>query len=286
MSNGTTGVLYVVATPIGNLEDMSARAARVLAEVALIAAEDTRHSARLLDHFGIATKMQPLHEHNETAQVTALLALLRNGKSIALISDAGTPLVSDPGFRLVQAAQAAGLRVAPVPGACAAIAALCVAGLPTDRFVFEGFPPPKSAARRAAFEALRHEPRTLIFYETPHRLAESLDDMRAVFGPARPAVLARELTKQFETVRAAPLGELAAWVAGDANQQRGESVVVVHGAPPAQERGLDADAERILRVLLKELPVKQAAALAAEIVGLKKNQLYQYALTIKEVGKG
>jgi len=286
MSNGTTGVLYVVATPIGNLEDMSARAARVLAEVALIAAEDTRHSARLLDHFGIATKMQPLHEHNETAQVTALLALLRNGKSIALISDAGTPLVSDPGFRLVQAAQAAGLRVAPVPGACAAIAALCVAGLPTDRFVFEGFPPPKSAARRAAFEALRHEPRTLIFYETPHRLAESLDDMRAVFGPARPAVLARELTKQFETVRAAPLGELAAWVAGDANQQRGESVVVVHGAPSSQERGLDADAERILRVLLKELPVKQAAALAAEIVGLKKNQLYQYALTIKEVGKG
>jgi 16S rRNA (cytidine1402-2'-O)-methyltransferase len=279
------GVLYVVATPIGNLEDMSARAARVLASVALIAAEDTRHSARLLDHFGIATKMQPLHEHNEVEQVAALLALLRQGKSIALISDAGTPLVSDPGFRLVQAAQAEGLRVVPVPGACAAIAALSVAGLPTDRFAFEGFSPPKSAARRAAFEALRHETRTLIFYETPHRLAESLDDMRAVFGPARRAVLARELTKQFETVRAAPLGELVAWVSGDDNQQRGESVILVHGAPPAQERGLDADAERILRILLKELPMKQAAALAAELTGLKKNQLYQYALALKNARK-
>lgn len=280
MSNNS-GVLYVVATPIGNLEDMTARAVRVLSEVALIAAEDTRHSARLLDHFGIATKMQPLHEHNEAAQTAGLLGLLRQGKSIALISDAGTPLISDPGFRLVQAARAEGLRVAPVPGACAAIAALSVAGLPTDRFAFEGFPPTKPAARRAVFEALRNETRTVIFYETPHRLAESLQDLRDVFGPERPAVLARELTKQFETVRAAPLGELAAWVAGDANQQRGESVVLVHGAPPAEGRGLDAEAERILRILLQELPVKQAAALAAAITGLKKNQLYQYALDLK-----
>ena len=272
----------MVATPIGNLEDMSARAVRVLSEVALIAAEDTRHSAKLLSHYAIGTKMQSLHEHNEGEQVAALLARLRRGESIALISDAGTPLVSDPGFRLVQAAVAAGLRVVPVPGACAAIAALSVSGLPTDRVVFEGFPPPKSAARRAAFEALRHETRTLVFYETPHRLAESLDDMRDVFGPARPAVLARELTKQFETVRAAPLGELAAWVAGDADQQRGESVILVHGAPPAHERGLDAEAERILRVLISELPLKQAAALAAELTGLKKNRLYQYALELKE----
>ncbi|MBI5612666.1 MAG: 16S rRNA (cytidine(1402)-2'-O)-methyltransferase [Gammaproteobacteria bacterium] len=281
MSNNTNGVLYVVATPIGNLEDMTARAARVLSEVALIAAEDTRHSARLLDHFGIDTKMLPLHEHNEAEQTAALLQLLRQGKSVALISDAGTPLVSDPGFRLVQAAQAAGVRVAPVPGACAAIAALSVAGLPTDRFVFEGFPPPKPAARRAAFAALRAETRTVIFYETPHRLAECLQDLRDVFGAERPAVLARELTKQYETVRAAPLAELAAWVAGDANQQRGESVLLVRGAPPAEERGLDAEAERILRVLLQELPVKQAAALAAAITGLKKNRLYQYALDSK-----
>lgn len=280
MSNNS-GVLYVVATPIGNLEDMTARAVRVLSEAALIAAEDTRHSARLLDHFGIATKMQPLHEHNEAAQTAGLLGLLRQGKSVALISDAGTPLISDPGFRLVQAARAEGLRVAPVPGACAAIAALSVAGLPTDRFAFEGFPPPKPAARRAAFEALRDETRTVILYETPHRLAECLQDLRDVFGPERPAVLARELTKQFETVRAAPLGELAAWVAGDENQQRGESVVLVHGAPPAGGRGLDAEAERILRILLDELPVKQAAALAAAITGLKKNQLYQYALELR-----
>ncbi len=286
VSSNTSGVLYVVATPIGNLEDMTARAVRVLSEVALIAAEDTRHSARLLDHYGIATKMQPLHEHNEAAQTAALLGLLRHGKSVALISDAGTPLISDPGFRLVQAARAEGLRVVPVPGACAAIAALSVAGLPTDRFAFEGFPPPKPAARRAAFAALRSETRTLIFYETPHRLVECLDDLRDVFGPERPAVLARELTKQFETVRAAPLGELAAWVTGDENQQRGESVLLVHGAPPAEERGLDAEAERILRVLLHELPVKQAAALAAAITGLKKNQLYQYALALKGAERG
>ena len=283
MSNITSGVLYVVATPIGNLEDMSRRATRVLSEVVVIAAEDTRHSAGLLGHFGIATKMQPLHEHNEAAQTTAMIGLLRQGKSVALISDAGTPLVSDPGFRLVQAAHAEGLRVVPVPGACAAIAALSVAGLPTDRFAFEGFPPSKSAARRAAFEALRDETRTVIFYETPHRLVESLQDMRDVFGPERASVLARELTKQFETVRAAPLGELAAWVAGDENQQRGESVILVHGAPPARESGLDAEAERILRILLQELPVKQAAALAAAITGLKKNQLYQYALDLKGV---
>jgi len=283
MSNTTSGVLYVVATPIGNLEDMTRRATRVLSEVAVIAAEDTRHSARLLGHFGIATKMQPLHEHNEAAQTAAILGLLFQGKSVALISDAGTPLVSDPGFRLVQAAHAEGLRVVPVPGACAAIAALSVAGLPTDRFVFEGFPPPKSVARRAAFAALRAENRTVIFYETPHRLAESLQDMRDVFGPERAAVLARELTKQFETVRAAPLGELAAWVASDENQQRGESVILVHGAPPGRESGLDAETERLLRILLHELPVKQAAALAAAITGLKKNQLYQYALDLKGV---
>jgi 16S rRNA (cytidine1402-2'-O)-methyltransferase len=171
--------------------------------------------------------------------------------------------------------------VVPVPGACAAIAALSVAGLPTDRFAFEGFPPPKPAARRAAFEALRGETRTVIFYETPHRLVECLQDLRDVFGPERPAVLARELTKQFETVHGAPLGELAAWVAGDENQQRGESVILVHGAPLAEERGLDAEAERILGILLHELPVKQAAALAAAITGLKKNQFYQYALDLK-----
>jgi len=281
VSNEIQGILYVVATPIGNLEDMSARAVRVLSEVALIVAEDTRHSAKLLGHYGIATRTQSLHEHNESEQVEPLLKLLRQGKPIALISDAGTPLVSDPGFRLVQAAVAAGIRVAPVPGACAAIAALSVSGLPTDRVVFEGFPPSKPAARSKALEALRHEPRTLVFYESPHRLVECLQDLCAVFGAARNAVLARELTKQFETVRAAPLGELVAWVTGDVNQQRGESVILVHGAPPIEEGGLDAEAERILRVLLEELPLKQAAALAAGITGLKKNRLYQHALEIK-----
>jgi 16S rRNA (cytidine1402-2'-O)-methyltransferase len=274
------GILYVVATPIGNLEDLSSRAQRTLSDVDLIAAEDTRHSNKLLSHYGILTPITALHEHNEREKAPELIAILGKGKNLALISDAGTPLVSDPGYRLVRAAHEAGIRVAPVPGACAAIVALSASGLPSDRFAFEGFPPTKRAARRAWLERLVFEPRTLIFYESPHRIAESLGEMAATFGDAREAVFARELTKQFETVRHTNLGELAKWVAADANQQRGEIVVLVHGAaPPEDDAG--EEAARILRILLRELPVSQAAALTAEITGKKRNQLYELALLIK-----
>ena len=279
MSN-QPGVLYVVATPIGNLDDLSPRALLTLNEASLFAAEDTRHSSKLLRHFGILTPLTAFHEHNEREKAAELVALLGAGKSIALISDAGTPLVSDPGYRLVRAAHAAGIRVVPLPGACAAIVALSASGLPSDRFAYEGFPPVKGAARRAWFEALAGEPRTLIVYESPHRIVESLHDMVAVFGAAREAVYARELTKQFETVRHATLDELARWVAEDANQQRGEIVVLIHGAAPAAANTSD-EAARILRILIKELPVSQAAALAAEITGQKRNQLYELALQLK-----
>lgn len=270
-------VLYVVATPIGNLADMVPRAVSILQSVALIAAEDTRHSRRLLDHFDIRTRCVAYHDHSGAAELSALLAELQAGRSIALISDAGTPLVSDPGYRLVDAALDAGIRVVPVPGACAAIAALSAAGLPTDRFVFEGFLPAKSAARRQRLERLLREPRTLVFYEAPHRLLETLSDLRELFGPQRVAVLARELTKLHETIRRAPLSELCAWVAADSNQTRGECVVLVQGCPEPEHA--DAGSERILRLLLDELPLKQAAALAARITGHKKNELYQLALS-------
>jgi 16S rRNA (cytidine1402-2'-O)-methyltransferase len=279
------GTLYVVATPIGNLEDMTPRALRTLSEADLIAAEDTRHSGRLLRHFGIGAKTEAIHEHNERSQVPRLVEILKGGKSIAFITDAGTPLVSDPGFHLVRAARQAGIRVVPVPGACAAIAALSAAGLPSDRFVFEGFPPAKSAARRAVFEKLREESRTLIFYESPHRILESLKDMSEVFGPGREAVLARELTKQFETLRAGGLEELLEWASRDADQQLGEFVILIHGVPRAEREVVDEEAGRVLKILLDELPVSQAAALAARITGLKKNKLYEYALAFKESGQ-
>jgi 16S rRNA (cytidine1402-2'-O)-methyltransferase len=279
MSNA--GTLYVVATPIGNLEDMTPRAIRILSEVDLIAAEDTRHSGKLLKHFGIEAKTEALHEHNERSQVPRLIDILQAGKSIAFITDAGTPLVSDPGFHLVRSARQAGLTVIPVPGACAAIAALSAAGIPSDRFVFEGFPPAKSAARRAVFEKLREEARTLIFYESPHRILESLKEMTEIFGPGREAVLARELTKQFETVRSGTLTELSEWVNHDPHQQLGEFVILIHGVPRAEREAVDEDAERVLRILLEELPVSQAATLAAKITGLKKNRLYEYALNLK-----
>lgn len=279
MSN-VPGTLFVVATPIGNLEDFSPRAQRILSEVDLIAAEDTRHSARLLSHYGILTPMTAFHEHNEAAKTDEVLNLLQAGQRLALISDAGTPLVSDPGYRLVRAVQRAGVRVVPVPGACAAIAALSVSGLPSDRFAFEGFPPARSAARRAWLERLEREPRTLIFYESPHRIVESLADMATVLGEHRDAVFARELTKQFETIRAMTLGEMTQWVADDRHQQLGEIVIVVHGARP-EEQGETVELRRMLRVLLKVLPVSQAAAVAAELSGRKKNELYELALSLK-----
>ncbi len=273
MSRVQPGCLWVVATPIGHRDDLSARAIETLRAVALIAAEDTRHSRPLLLHHGIATPLVALHDHNEREVVDALVARLQGGESVALISDAGTPLISDPGFRLVRAARAAGIRCAPIPGACAAIAALSVAGLPSDRFVFEGFLPAKAAARRSRLQELAGESRTIIFYESSHRVAESLADMRDVFGAEREAVLARELTKMFETVLGEPLAALAARVAADPDQQRGEHVILVAG------RGEEADArfaegQRVFAILRDELPPAKAAKLAAAISGAPRKALY------------
>jgi 16S rRNA (cytidine1402-2'-O)-methyltransferase len=278
--SGQPGVLYVVATPIGNLEDMSPRARAVLAAVDVVAAEDTRHSGTLLNHFGIKTRLISLHDHNEAARAAELIPRLQAGESVALISDAGTPLISDPGFDLVRAARAAGIVVSPIPGASALVAALSVSGLPTDRFVFEGFLPAKSAARRERLQTLAGETRTLVFYESVHRLRESLEDMATVFGAGRRAVLARELTKLHEGVREESLEALARWAGEDPAAGKGEVVLMVAGAVLAADSGLEAEVERVLKALLAELPVKQAAALAAEITGQKKNALYERALAL------
>ncbi len=282
-----TGALYVVATPIGNLEDMSPRAIRALSQADLIAAEDTRHSTPMLRHFGIERPVMAFHEHNERTKLHQLLRRLDDGQNVALVSDAGTPLVSDPGFHLVRAARAAGIPVVPVPGPCAAIVALSASGLPSDRFAFEGFPPAKVAARRARFEELRADPRTLIFYESAHRITASLDDMVDIFGRDRPGVFARELTKQFETVNSATLGALRDWVLGDPNQRRGEIVVLIHGARATADQEVDAEADRVMQILQSELPPRQAAALAARITGAKKNWLYERSLRQTDrVGSG
>jgi len=268
------GTLFIVATPIGNLDDLTPRARRTLADADLIAAEDTRHSATLLQHFGIATRCVALHEHNERDVSADLVERLRAGTTIALISDAGTPLISDPGFRLVRAAREAGIRISPVPGACAAIAALSAAGRPSDRFVFEGFLPAKAAARRAHLQALRHETRTLVFYESSHRIVETLADLAAEFGTGRRAVVARELTKLFETVLDGTLAELSARVSADANQQRGEFVVLVGGADDDAAAARLAAGRRAFDLLRRELPPGRAARLAAEISGAPRNALY------------
>ena len=269
----TPGTLHVVATPIGNLGDLSPRALEVLRSVSAICAEDTRHTRQLLAHFGLERPLLALHQHNEDAQADQLVARLQAGDSLALVSDAGTPLVSDPGFRLVRAARAQGVRVSPVPGACAAIAALSVAGVPSDRFVFEGFLPAKGGARRERLSQVAAETRTLMFYEAAHRIEETLADMAAVFGPARRAVVARELTKLFETVLDGTLSELQARVAADPNQRKGEFVVVVEGA------GEDADAriregQRLFAKLGEYLKPSQAAKLAAELSGAPRKALY------------
>ena len=272
------GTLFVVATPIGNLQDLTPRALQVLRDVSLIAAEDTRHSARLMQHFGIATPMTACHDHNEREKGLRLVERLLAGDDIALISDAGTPLISDPGFHLVRQAREAGVKVSPVPGACALIAALSAAGMPSDRFAFEGFLPAKAHGRQQRLQALLAEPRTWLVYEAPHRLLECLRDMQQVLGSQRRVLLARELTKTFETLHAAPLDELVAWVAADADQQRGECVLVVEGAPEPEADEGSAQALRVLDLLLAELPVKRAARLAADITGVRKNLLYQVAL--------
>jgi 16S rRNA (cytidine1402-2'-O)-methyltransferase len=273
-SPGTSkGTLYVVATPIGNLADLSPRALATLKAVAAICAEDTRHTRQLLAHFGVEKPLLALHEHNEGEIADKLVARLVAGESLALVSDAGTPLVSDPGYRLVRAARAAQVKVSPVPGASAVIAALSVAGLASDRFVFEGFLPAKSSARRERLARLASEPRTLVFYESAHRIADSLADMTIAFGAERPAVLARELTKLFETVLDGSLAQVQAQVAADPNQRRGEFVVIVEGA------GDDADANiiegrRLYARLNEYLPPSTAAKLAADLSGAPRKALY------------
>jgi 16S rRNA (cytidine1402-2'-O)-methyltransferase len=274
MAQGAAGKLWVVATPIGNLDDLSPRAQQALREADLIACEDTRHSAALLKHCAIATRTLALHEHNEREASQDLVRRMLEGTTVALISDAGTPLVSDPGFHLVRAARAAGIVVSPLPGPCAAIVALSAAGLASDRFVFEGFLPAKSAARRARLQVLRTETRTLIFYESSHRIVESLADMRQVFGAARTAVLARELTKLFETVLDGTLEDLCARVAADANQQRGEFVVLIAGADADADAARLTEGRRVFELLRSELPPSRAAKVAAEITGASRKALY------------
>lgn len=273
--------LYVVATPIGNLRDITLRALEVLAAADVVAAEDTRNTAHLLTHHDIsANRLMAVHQHNERGAAEKIIALLQSGQSIAFVSDAGTPAVSDPGALLVQAVLAAGLRVIPIPGASAVIAALSAAGLAAPHFLFYGFLPNKSAARCTALQALSEHPYTLVFYEAPHRIVECVADLCAVLGGQRQIVLAREVTKLFETIHRCTLQDAEAWLLSDSNQQRGEFVVLVSGAVPLPE-GLDAETKRVLTLLLADLPLKQAVQLAVQITGGNRNELYQRALAIK-----
>ncbi len=271
--------LYVVATPIGNLGDMSRRAVEVLREASLIAAEDTRHSLRLLQHFGIDTPTLAYHDHSDERAVARIVDCLAAGGSVALVSDAGTPLISDPGYRLVRAMQDRGFAVHPIPGACAAIAALSVSGLATDRFLFEGFLPSKPGTRRNRLRELERETATLVFYEAPHRVLETLRAMADVFGGAREAAMAREITKAFETVRRGRLDELCDFVAGDRQQQKGEIVLLVSGRARRQgEDDLPPDAVALLVRLAGELPARRASSVVADLTGLRKKSLYEYLL--------
>jgi 16S rRNA (cytidine1402-2'-O)-methyltransferase len=273
--------LYVVATPIGNLRDITLRAMDVLATADVVAAEDTRNTAHLLSHHAIRAKqLISVHQHNERGAADKIIALLQTGQSVAFVSDAGTPAVSDPGALLVQAVLAAGLRVIPIPGASAVVAALSVAGLNHAHFLFYGFLPNKSAARRAALQTLQEHACTLVFYEAPHRIVECVADLCAVLGGERQIVLAREITKLFETIHSCRLSDADTWLMSDSNQQRGEFVVLVSGAPAQQ--GLSRETERILKLLLAELPLKQAVQLATQISGEGRNELYQLALQLKQ----
>ncbi|QTR50503.1 16S rRNA (cytidine(1402)-2'-O)-methyltransferase [Candidatus Thiothrix anitrata] len=274
------GILYCVATPIGNLEDITARALRILAEVSKVYAEDTRVTRRMFTHFGIQNTLESLHDHNETSRVAQIQRELAEGMNVALVSDAGTPLISDPGYKLVNALGAAGCKIVPVPGASALIAALSVAGLPTDRFAFEGFLPAKSVSRRKLLTGLEAESRTLVFYESSHRIADLLEDMIAVFGGERQIVVLRELTKLYESIYRGTATEILQHMAADSDRSRGEFVVVVAGK--VCDESADAlavlNADKVLAVLLEVLPVKQAAAVAARLTGLPENQLYRQAL--------
>ncbi len=277
MSN-LAGILYVVATPIGNLEDVTQRALRVLSAVSAIAAEDTRRTRQLLSHYGISGRLVAFHDHNEADVAPRLLARLEAGDDIALVSDAGTPLISDPGFPLVRAARERGLRVVPIPGPNAAVVALSASGLPTDRFLFVGFPPRSGPKRRAWLDELKHEGGTLILYEAGNRVAATLGDLASVLGQGRHAVLARELTKRFETFLCGPLEQLRERVKLQALQEQGELVLLVEGERALPGAADQAEAERVLRILAAELPLRQAAGLAAAITGARKNDLYARAL--------
>lgn len=272
--------LYIVATPIGNLNDITLRAIEILKNVDLIAAEDTRHSGLLLQHLGIKAKLFALHDHNEQEKSQLLIEKLNSGLSIALISDAGTPLINDPGYHLVKACRENDIKVVPIPGACAAIAALSVAGLPSDKFSYEGFLPAKSKARQDYLTTLINETRTMIFYESTHRLLDTLQDMQTVFGTDKQIVLAKELTKTWETIVSYPVNQLINWLNEDVTRQKGEFVLIVEGHTKT-DKDIDPNVINTLKLLVKELPLKKAAAITAEIYGLKKNQLYQIGLSFE-----
>ena len=274
-----TGILYIVATPIGNLQDITQRALDTFAQVDLIAAEDTRHSGLLLSHYGIKKPFFALHDHNEQEKAHILVEKLKQGSHIALISDAGTPLISDPGFHLVRQCREAGIRVVPLPGACAAITALCASGIASDRFCFEGFLPAKSKARKDKLENIAEEDRTLIFYESTHRILDTLEDMQSVLGGERYIVLAREITKTWETITGNTIKNLREWLLEDPNRTKGEMVLIVEGKPKSDNNDeISPQAVKALELIAEELPLKKAAAIVAELYGYKKNALYQFGL--------
>lgn len=278
MKNERNGILYIVATPIGNLGDITQRALDTFAQVDLIAAEDTRHSGLLLSHYGIKKPFFALHDHNEQQKAVVLVEKLTKGENIALISDAGTPLISDPGFHLVRHCRQAGIRVVPVVGACAAIGALSCSGIASDRFCFEGFLPAKTKSRCDKLETLSEEPRTLIFYESTHRILDTLADMQKIWGSDRYIVMARELTKTWETIYGDTLGNLIEWLNEDSNRTKGEIVLIVEGKPETEEESFSPQAVKLFQLLTNEMPMKKAASIVAETFGYKKNALYQFGL--------
>jgi 16S rRNA (cytidine1402-2'-O)-methyltransferase len=279
------GTLYVLATPIGNLGDITLRAIETLKNVDAIAAEDTRHTSGLLAHFGIAKKLIAVHEHNENQAAEKLLMQLKNGENIALVTDAGTPGISDPGAVVVGVVRNAGLKVVPIPGVSAVIAALSASGITQNGFYFHGFLPASGAARRKILDGLKSLTVTLVLYEAPHRIVECVEDIAKVLGEARNITFARELTKTFETIYTCPAGQASAWLQADANQQRGEFVLLIETLPIIETQEISEEAQRVLKCLLAELSLKQAVLLATEITNLKKNDLYEFALTLKQDNK-
>ena len=276
------GILYVVATPIGNLGDITLRALETLKSVDAIAAEDTRHSSGLLNHFGISKKLIAVHEHNEHQSAEKLLAQLKNGENIALVTDAGTPGISDPGAVVVDFVRKAGIKVVPIPGVSAVVAALSASGITQNGFYFHGFLPASGAARRKVLQSLKTQTVTLVLYEAPHRIVECIEDIAQVLGSERRITFARELTKTFETIYTCPASNASAWLQTDANQQRGEFVLLIEAEPPQETQEISEEAQRVLKCLLADLPLKQAVALATEITQLKKNDLYELALALKQ----